>query len=122
MGKDQIYSFAKDYLRYCLTGSMETDHIDAAGSMFYDAGKEQWSKELCEIGHIQEEWLPRVCNPTDVAGEVSKEAAEKYGLKAGTKVLVGTTDTVMEVFASGNVKRPCHCKTCYSRTYLRCYR
>lgn len=97
--------FAKDYLRYCLTGSMETDHIDAAGSMFYDAGKEQWSKELCEIGHIREEWLPRVCNPTDVAGEVSKEAAENYGLKAGTKVLVGTTDTVMEVFASGNVKK-----------------
>lgn len=95
--------FAKDYLRYRLTGSIQTDHIDAAGSMFYDVMAQNWSKELCQIGQINEAWLPTLCDPADTAGVVSTEAASEFGLSAGTKVLVGTTDTVMEVLAAGNV-------------------
>lgn len=99
--------FAKDYLRFCITGTLETDCIDAMGSMFYDAEKECWSPQLCEIGNIPMEWLPKVCQPTDIAGYVTEEAAGKFGLNKGMKVLVGTTDTVMEVLAAGNV-RPGH--------------
>jgi len=96
--------FAKDYLRYRISGTMETDTIEAAGSMFYDVINECWSDELCTIGDIQKEWLPKLCKPTDVVGYVTKEAAEEFGLSTSTKVLVGTTDTVMEVFAAGNVE------------------
>ena len=96
--------FAKDYLRYRITGTMETDTIEAAGSMFYDVINECWSEELCAIGDIQKDWLPKLCKPTDVVGNVTKEAAEEFGLSQSTKVLVGTTDTVMEVFAAGNVE------------------
>lgn len=96
--------FAKDYLRYRISGTMETDTIEAAGSMFYDVGGECWSDELCAIGDIQKEWLPKLCKPTDVVGNVTKEAAKEFGLSTSTKVLVGTTDTVMEVFAAGNVE------------------
>jgi len=97
--------FAKDYLRFRLTGTLETDHIDAMGSMFFDAVHQCWSKELCEIGHIDMNWLPRVCEPDEVAGEVTVAAANEFGLAAGTKVLVGTTDTVMEVLAAGSVRK-----------------
>ena len=96
--------FAKDYLRYRLTGTMETDTIDAAGSMFYDVMNQCWSEELCKIGNISTQWLPKLCDPADVAGVVTPEAAEEFGLCPGTKVLVGTTDTVMEVLAAGNVE------------------
>ena len=96
--------FAKDYLRYRITGTMETDTIEAAGSMFYDVVNECWSEELCAVGDIRKEWLPKLCKPTDVVGNVTKEAAEEFGLSTSTKVLVGTTDTVMEVFAAGNVE------------------
>ncbi len=95
--------FAKDYLRFRITGQMQTDHIDAAGSMFYDVMNQQWSEELCKVGNIHMAWLPRLCDPGDNAGCVTKEAAAEFGLKAGTQVLVGTTDTVMEVLAAGNV-------------------
>ena len=95
--------FAKDYLRYRFTGTMETDHIDAAGSMFYDVMAQRWSKELCKICSIEESWLPRLCDPADTAGTVTEAAAKEFGLVAGTPVLVGTTDTVMEVLAAGNV-------------------
>lgn len=96
--------FAKDYLRYRLTGTMETDTIDAHGSMFYDVVHECWSEQLCAVGGIEEAWLPKLCKPTDVAGTVMPEAAREFGLWEGTKVLVGTTDTVMEVLAAGNVE------------------
>lgn len=95
--------FAKDYLRYRLTGTMETDHIDAAGSMFYDVMTQNWSEELCGIGGIEKSWLPKLCDPADVAGTVTAAAAAEFGLAEGTQVLVGTTDTVMEVLAAGNV-------------------
>lgn len=96
--------FAKDYLRYRLTGVMGTDTIDAAGSMFYDVNRECWSEELCCIGGIDPAWLPELHGPADLAGVVSNEAANEFGLAPGTKVLVGTTDTVMEVLAAGNVE------------------
>ena len=96
--------FAKDYLRYRITGSMETDTIDAAGSMFYDVKRECWSQELCSLGGIQTAWLPKLCKPTDVVGTVTAAAAKEFGLWQHTKVLVGTTDTVMEVLAAGNVE------------------
>lgn len=103
-GKIRYILFAKDYLRYRMTGSMETDTIDAAGSMFYNVRNECWSRELCEIGGIKEEWLPKLCNPIDQTAPVTGERAEEFGLAEGTKILVGTTDTVMEVFAAGNVE------------------
>ncbi len=96
--------FAKDYLRFRMTGSMETDTIDAAGSMFYDVRRECWSEELCRIGGIQEEWLPKLCRPTEETAAVTAAGAREFGLAEGTRVLVGTTDTVMEVFAAGNVE------------------
>ena len=103
-GKIRYLLFAKDYLRYRMTGTMETDTIDAAGSMFYDAKRQCWSEELCALGGIRKEWLPRLCSPTDLAGIATGERAREFGLAEGTKVLVGTTDTVMEVFAAGNVE------------------
>lgn len=96
--------FAKDYLRYRLTGELATDTIDAAGSMFYDVNRQCWSKELCQLGRIQPEWLPRLCAPSERAGTVTPSAAEEFGLAPGTQVLVGTTDTVMEVLAAGSVE------------------
>ena len=39
--------FVKDYVRYLLTGSWETDFIDAQGTLFFDAANNQWSDKLC---------------------------------------------------------------------------
>ena len=103
-GQIRYLLFAKDYLRFRMTGTMETDTIDAEGSMFYDTRRERWSEELCAVGSIRKEWLPRLCRPTDVAGTMTGERAAEFGLAEGTRVLVGTTDTVMELFAAGNVE------------------
>ncbi len=102
-GKLRYILFEKDYIRYCLTGVYCTDHIEAQGSMLFDAAKKQWSEELLRIAGIRKDMLPPVVKPTDIIGSVTAEAARLTGLAEGTPVICGTTDTVMEVFASGAV-------------------
>lgn len=97
--------FEKDYVRYFLTDVFCTDYIEAEGSMFFDCNKMQWDSELCALAGITVDMLPPVCKPTDVIGKVTEKAAIATGLKEGTPVICGTTDTVMEVFASGAVEK-----------------
>lgn len=95
--------FEKDYIRYCLTQVYCTDEIEAQGSMLYDCPKKRWSEELCRLAGICVDYLPPVVRPADPAGFVTPAAAADTGLGAGTPVICGTTDTVLEVFASGAV-------------------
>lgn len=97
--------FAKDYVRHQLTGDYVTDYIEAEGSMMFDVNKMEWSEELCKILDIETSMMPEIVKPTDIVGNITKEASTLTGLKEGTPVLCGTTDTVMEVFASGAVNK-----------------
>lgn len=97
--------FAKDYVRHQLTGDYVTDYIEAEGSMMFDINKMEWSGELCSVLDIEPSMMPAIVKPTDIAGKITKSASELTGLLEGTPVLCGTTDTVMEVFASGAVKK-----------------
>lgn len=95
--------FEKDYIRYFLTGVYCTDYIEAEGSMLFDCNTMQWDEELCRMAGIDQSLLPPVVNPTDIIGRVTAEAASATGLAEGTPVICGTTDTVMEILASGAV-------------------
>ncbi len=103
--KTKYIFFEKDYIRYFLTGVYCTDFIEAQGSMLFDCNKMCWDKSLCDIAGVNEEILPPIVKPTDIIGNVTKTAADATGLKEGTPVICGTTDTVMEVFASGAVQK-----------------
>ena len=105
LGKTRHIFFEKDYIRYFLTGVYCTDYIEAEGSMLFDLESLSWDRELCELVGIRENILPEVKNPKDIVGAVTDVAAKKTGLCVGTPVICGTTDTVMEIFASGAVKR-----------------
>ncbi len=97
--------FEKDYIRYVLTGVYCTDHIEAQGSMLFDCRTMKWDEELCALSGIPTSALPPIVRPDEVIGHVTKAAAEITGLADGTPVICGTTDTVMEVFASGAVEK-----------------
>ena len=97
--------FEKDYIRFFLTGSYCTDRIEAQGSMLFDCTRQCWSEELCALAGIDASVLPPIVAPTDLVGSVTAEAASATGLLPGTPVICGTTDTAMEVFASGAVEK-----------------
>ncbi len=97
--------FEKDYIRYLLTDVFCTDNIEAQGSMLYNNEKGCWSPRLCEIAGIDPSILPPIMAPTDIVGRITANAAEKTGLKQGTPVICGTTDTALEVFAAGAARK-----------------
>ncbi|MDK2919321.1 MAG: xylulokinase [Candidatus Petromonas sp.] len=97
--------FAKDYIRYLFTGEYCTDYIEAQGSMMFDYNTMAWSKELCDILGFDIANLPDVIKPNDILGYITEKAAEETGLSKNTKVICGTTDTALEVFASGAIKK-----------------
>jgi len=97
--------FTKDYIRYLLTGVYCTDYIEAQGSMMFDYNTMTWSKELCDILEFEVDKLPEAIKPVDIVGEITERAAEETGLCKGTKVVCGTTDTALEVFASGAINK-----------------
>lgn len=97
--------FAKDFVRHMLTGDYVTDYIEAEGSMMFDYTRLEWSPELCGLLEFPISKLPRVVKPTDFVGGITAEAARDTGLIEGTPVICGTTDTVMEVFAAGAVRK-----------------
>ena len=97
--------FAKDYVRHCFTGDFLTDRIEAQGSMLCDYDEGGWSAPYLSLLGITERELPRIVQPLEAAGGVLPQAAADCGLAAGTPVICGATDTAMEVFAAGAVKK-----------------
>jgi len=96
--------FAKDFLRWKLTGRMATDHIEAQGTLFYDMPKRAWSRELCALGSVPWAALPELLEPTDIAGEITPAGAAWTGLPTGIPVVAGASDSAIEDYAAGAIE------------------
>jgi len=107
-GKIHRIMFVKDYIRFLLTESWETDYIEAQGTLLFDMKKSEWSKTLCDIIGLDTCKLPPICKPTDIVGKVSIKASKITGLPAGLPVICGTSDSAIEAYAAGAV-RPGQC-------------
>ncbi len=95
--------FPKDYIRLKFTGEVATDEIDAQGTLFYDTLGKKWSSELTDIIGLDVNILPDIFSPLEISGKITKEGASWSHLKEGTPVITGTTDTLLEIFAAGNL-------------------
>lgn len=93
----------KDYIRYCLTGVLATDFMDAHGTMLFNVPTRKWSEKICNATAISLGILPDVFSASQVIGKVSMKAASRFGLREGIPVLVGTTDQACEALGSGAV-------------------
>lgn len=91
--------FAKDWLRYRLTGILATDPSDAAGlRAAVEAGAAQprvleEAERLCPAAHASAE----------VVGYVTEHASAHTGLLAGIPVVTGALDAVAAVLGTGAV-------------------
>jgi len=94
---------AKDYLRWRLTGTWATDPIDAMSTLLFDAANRRWSPLLIELARFRPEQFPPVQGPSSIAGEVLPQPAEELGLRPGTPVITGTSDSALEMYGAGAV-------------------
>ncbi len=89
----------KDYLAYMLTGVFSTDYSDASGTLLLDVKNKCWSKEMCNICFVKQEWLPKLYESYEVTGKVKTE----YNLP-NALVTAGAGDNAAAAIGMGIVK------------------
>ncbi len=97
--------FAKDYLRYRMTGELATDVSDASLTFLLDLKKRYWSKRMLQVAEIPESFMPeRVQESQEIAGYLKPEVAAAWGLCAGIPVMAGGGDQPVGGIGCGAVK------------------
>jgi L-xylulokinase len=92
----------KDWLRFCLTGTVGTDRTEASTS-FTDFSSQGYSAEALRIYGLEQllPALPPVSHSAEVAGYVTAEAAALTGLAQGTAVASGLHDVTASALGIG---------------------
>jgi xylulokinase len=92
---------ATSFLVHRLTGRFVTDHYCASNvAPLYDIEHGTWSDALAQdITDLER--LPEIAWTTEIAGAVTRRAAEETGLAFGTPVIVGTIDAAAEAISVG---------------------
>lgn len=91
----------KDHLRLHLTGDRVTEVSDASGTGLLDVRARRWSSDLLAALDLPASLLPPVVESCDVTGRLTAEAAALVGLRAGTPVVGGGGDSVLQTTSMG---------------------
>ncbi len=106
---------ASSFLVHRLTGRYVLDHHSASQcTPLYDLAAGEWAKDWAERVAPGLD-LPELLWPTEIAGEVSVEAAASTGLPAGLPVTAGTVDAWAEATSVG-VRAPGDVMVMYGTT------
>jgi xylulokinase len=90
-----------DFIAAKLTSALGVERNWALESGLYDFRAEEWATDVCTAVDLDPARLPAVLAPSEIAGEVTSEAAAATGLRAGTPVVAGSADHVASAFAAG---------------------
>lgn len=102
--KAHKYLMLKDYFIYRLTGNQVSDPTILASSGMFDTDKKVFWKSMLSFVGVKEEQLAAVREPGEIAGEVTPEAAQKFGLTKGMTVLTGGMDQSFSALGAGNYR------------------
>ncbi|WP_051537284.1 FGGY-family carbohydrate kinase [Asaia prunellae] len=96
--------FAKDWLRFCLTGQIATE-LTEASTAFTDLHTQEYSQEILEALGLEDiaSALPPMLSSCDQAGKVTAEAARLTGLLEGTPVSAGLHDVIAAAVGLGQI-------------------
>src|SRR5918995_6781154 len=83
----------KDWLRLRLTGEAAAEPSDASATLLYDLRHDDWDHPVVETLGLRPSLLAPLVASADVAGTLTREAAESLGLRAGLPVAAGGGDT-----------------------------
>ena len=92
----------KDWLRFCLTGTVGADFTEASTS-FTEVQSQIFSPEILQVYGLDKLHmaLPKLSLPQDVVGFVTKGAAAVAGLSPGTPVVEGLHDVTAAALGIG---------------------
>lgn len=92
----------KDWLRFCLCGTIGTDRTEAS-TAFTDVETQNYAPDILDIYGLGElaSALPPISHPAEIVGHVSAAAAKQTGLAEGTPVAAGMHDVTASALGIG---------------------
>jgi xylulokinase len=94
---------ASGYMVHRLTGEHVIDRHTASYFVpMFDVHALDWDMTFAE-GIVESSQLPRLLDASEIAGQITAEAAAATGLRAGTPVTAGTIDAAAEAISVGVV-------------------
>ncbi len=95
----------KDYLRYRMTGKKVSDMSDAAGTLWLDVAKRDWSDALLDKCGLSRSQMPKLVEGCEVSATLDPQVAARWGLNASVMVAGGGGITRSAPLASARSRR-----------------
>ncbi|WP_318385454.1 xylulokinase [Enterobacter sp.] len=70
----------KDYLRLRMTGDYASDMSDAAGTMWLDVAKRDWSDTMLAACSLTRDHMPALFEGSEITGSLLPEVAQSFGM------------------------------------------
>lgn len=96
-----VFLLPKDYLRYRMTGNIQMEYSDAAGTLLLNVANREWSSQVVELFGLSDEFCPPLVESHAFVGTVVSEVAQETGLSEGVKVFAGGADNACGAIGSG---------------------
>jgi xylulokinase len=93
----------KDWLRLRLTGDHASDMSDAAGTLWLDMARRDWSDELLAATGLSRRQMPALHEGPSITGVLRAELAERFGLRR-IPVVAGAGDNAAGAIGMGIVR------------------
>ncbi|MGP7881878.1 FGGY family carbohydrate kinase, partial [Raoultella planticola] len=93
----------KDYLRYKMTGQKISDMSDAAGTLWLDVAKRDWSDALLDKCGLSRSQMPTLVEGCEVSATLDPQVAARWGLNPSVVVAGGGGDNAVSAIGVGAV-------------------
>lgn len=94
----------KDWLRLMLTGEAVSEMSDAAGTLWLDVGRRDWSDTMLAATGLTRAHMPRLVEGSEVSAFVKPELCRRWGLPAQVPVAGGAGDNAASAVGMGLVR------------------
>ena len=72
----------KDYLRLRMTGVFASDMSDAAGTMWLDVAKRDWSDKMLDACQLSRQQMPELFEGSEITGRLQADVAQAWNMPA----------------------------------------
>ncbi|MBD8066421.1 xylulokinase [Devosia sp. PTR5] len=94
----------KAYVRLLLTGEHVEDMSDAAGTLWLDVAKRDWSDELLGVTGLTREHMPRLVEGSAVSAQLKDEYVARWGMSGPVVVAGGAGDNAAAACGIGAIR------------------
>ena len=94
----------KAYVRLLLTGEHVEDMSDAAGTLWLDVGKRDWSDALLAVTGLNRSHMPRLVEGSAPSANLKPELAKRWGMSGAVVVAGGAGDNAAAACGIGAIQ------------------